>query len=342
MKKTSKFICLMLALALICGCLAGCGKEPVAPATSDTPDVTESQTPAVPTVRVNLGTATSGSLFYSAGIAATQLWVEKFGINASATASSGSKENLQMLKNGELNMGFLQSDVLINSYNGLAEFEGDAYEDLRILAPVTTNPYHLLVRSGSGIEKITDVVGKNVVVGSAGGGTYNQHRAVLGAFGITFDDINESNIGQAESIEAMRNGLCDFTIAVGMYPFGVVVDALTSDNIGLLSLTQDDVDKILAANDWQSAVTIPAGTYEGQDEDYLTIAHNGYICVSADFPEEDAYLLTKCLYENTDWLINAFNSFDSWALHNPVAAAEATGVPFHPGAQRALEELGCK
>lgn len=293
-----------------------------------------------PTVRVNLGTATSGSLFYSAGIAITQLWVEKFGMNASATASSGSKENLSMLRNGELNMGFLQSDVLIDSYNGQGDFEGNAFEDLRILAPVTTNPYHFLVRTGSGIEKITDVVGKNVVVGSAGGGTYNQHRAVLGAFGITFDDIKPSNVGQAESIEAMRNGLADFTIAVGMYPFGVVVDALTSKNIGLLPLTQEEVDTILAHNDWQSALTIPAGTYADQDEDYLTIAHNGYVCVSADFPEEDAYELVKCIYENTDWLINAFNSFDSWSLHNPGESAELTGVPLHPGAERALQELG--
>ena len=293
-----------------------------------------------PTVRVNLGTATSGSLFYSAGIAITQLWVEKFGMNASATASSGSKENLSMLRNGELNMGFLQSDVLIDSYNGQGDFEGNGFEDLRILAPVTTNPYHFLVRKGSGIEKITDVVGKNVVVGSAGGGTYNQHRAVLGAFGITFDDIKASNVGQAESIEAMRNGLADFTIAVGMYPFGVVVDALTSKNIGLLSLTQEDVDTILAHNGWQSALTIPAGTYVDQDEDYLTIAHNGYVCVTADFPEEDAYELVKCIYENTDWLINTFNSFDSWSLHNPGESAKVTGVPLHAGSERALRELG--
>ncbi len=335
--KKIRVIAMLCAVLMVLVCLTGCtGKSDQ----SGTNAVTASPSVAKLSTKINLGTATTGSLFYSAGIALTQLWVTKIpGTSASASASSGSKENLQMLAKGEANMALLQSDVMINSYTGKDEYEGKAMPDLRILAPVTTNPYHFLIRKGSGINTIIDVKGKNVVVGSAGGGTYNQHKAVLGAFGITFDDIKTSNVGQAESIEAMRNGLCDFTIVVGQYPFGVVVDALTS-NIVLLSLTQSDVDTILEKNDWLSSVTIPAGTYYGQTNDYLTVAHNGYICVSADFPEEDAYQLTKCIYSNTDTLIKAFNSFDCWALKNPVEAAEMTGVPMHPGSEKAFKELG--
>ena len=335
--KKIRFIAMLCAMLMLIINLTGCMSK------NDQTDTNVGDSPSVEklSTRINLGTATTGSLFYSAGIALTQLWIEDIpGTSASATASSGSKENLQMLDNKEANMAFLQSDVMINAYTGKNEYEGKPMSELRILAPVTTNPYHMLVRKGSGIESLTDVRGKNVVVGSAGGGTYNQHLAVLGSMGITFDDINASNIGQAESIEAMRNGLCDFTIVVGQYPFGVVVDALTSNNIELLYMTQSEVDTILSKNSWLSPNTIPAETYEGQTKDYPTIAHNGYICVSADFPEEDAYLLTKSVYSNTDKLIEAFNSFDSWALNNPGEAAEMTGVPLHAGSERALKELG--
>ena len=352
MKREKKtMISLVLAAAIMIGCLSGCGQNapaasavPAAPVASAAPadsNVPEAEEPVKISTRINLGTAGNGSLFHSAGVALTQLWIEKFdGCMASAATTSGSKENLQMLATGEVNIGFIQSDILINSYNGVKEFEGKGVSNLRILAPVTTNPYHLLTREGANINTIQDVKGKQVVVGPAGAGLFNQTNAVFNPFGITMDDIGVNNLGQADGIEAMRNGLVDFTIVVGQYPFGVIVEALTNDSLRLIGMSEEEVNTILAANDWMTSSTIPANTYTGQTEALNTVAHNGFICVNADFPEEDAYNLVKAIFTNQDWLVNAFSSFDSWAFNNPGDAATETGVPLHPGAERALKELG--
>lgn len=86
--------------------------------------------------------------------------------------------------------------------------------------------------------------------------------------------------------------------------------------------------------------TIPGGTYTGYDEDILTLAHNGFLCATADFPENDAYLLTKTTFSNLDWLREAYAGLDCYATQNPYEAALSTGVPLHDGSLRALQELG--
>ena len=75
------------------------------------------------------------------------------------------------------------------------------------------------------------------------------------------------------------------------------MDAVSAagSNLELVSFTQDEIDKITAANSWIVKATIPGGTYTGYDEDILTLAHNGFLCATADFPENDAYLLTRRL-----------------------------------------------
>lgn len=72
----------------------------------------------------------------------------------------------------------------------------------------------------------------------------------------------------------------------------------------------------------------------------LTLAHNGFLCATADFPENDAYLLTKTTFSNLDWLREAYAGLDCYATQNPYEAALSTGVPLHDGSLRALQELG--
>lgn len=106
MKK--KLLALILALAMVLS-LTACGDQSADP--SDNSDDSQNQEASdTLSQKVYVSTAQGGSLYYTVGIAITQLWTEKIpGAVASANSSSGSAENLNLLISGETNLGIVQS-----------------------------------------------------------------------------------------------------------------------------------------------------------------------------------------------------------------------------------------
>ena len=120
-----KYIALLLAIVMVFS-LCACGNDPDPQETQDVPEQSqapenESNAPEFvnETYKINVCTATSSGIFYAGGTALAQLWQEKIpGYMTSATSSSGSGENITLLANNEANVAFIQSDYLLNSYNG--------------------------------------------------------------------------------------------------------------------------------------------------------------------------------------------------------------------------------
>ena len=71
---------------------------------------------------------------------------------------------------------------------------------------------------------------------------------------------------------------------------------------GALHIGQEAVDKLMAEKPWYHTVVIPAGTYDGCDEDITTFAQYTALCARADVPEETVYNLVKTMMENADAL----------------------------------------
>lgn len=292
--------------------------------------------------RLNIATATTGGAYYPAGIAAAQLWTEKSGLQTSASTSAGSVENIDLLTKGEANIVCIQADILQAAYAGEGTFKDKVHKELRILAPILSQHYNIVVRKGSDIQKISDWKGKRVVIGRAGSGTAVTHQRVLETFGIALADIKASYLGQGEAIDAIRNGLMDATIAVGAVPLSAVADAVASSgtNAEIYSLTDEEVKALGERNWWMVPMPIPAGTYPNQDKEIKAIGHNGFFVVRDDFPEELAYKLVKLMYEEKAWLQQAYVGFKSPAFTDPGLALKQISVPAHPGTIKYLKEAG--
>lgn len=292
--------------------------------------------------RIVMSTGSSGSLYYTGGIAVTQLWMEKIpGASASASSSSGSVENAKLLIDGETNMGIIQSNVIADAYNGAGDYEGNPQEQLRVLTPLCSATYHIIARKDAGISCLADSKGKRVCVFPAGSGNATTLNCLYSAIGMSFDDVKGSNVALSESIDALKNGSLDMTIVFGQYPNSTVMDALAgSSDLTIVPFSEDEIEKITEANTWITPETVPAGTYDGQTEDFATLTHSGFICVTDEFPEEDAYALVKSMFTNLDDLYASYAALNCQATQNPIGIAEPLGVPLHPGAERAFKELG--
>ena len=85
--------------------------------------------------------------------------------------------------------------------------------------------------------------------------------------------------------------------------------------------------------------TVPAGTYDGVDEDVQTLSVGAQWVTSADQPEELVYEITKALWnDSTRALLDAGHA--KGAEITAETALDGLGIPLHPGAERFYTEAG--
>lgn len=107
--------------------------------------------------------------------------------------------------------------------------------------------------------------------------------------------------------------------------------------IKVVDIGQEAVDKLMAEKPWYHTVVIPAGTYDGCDEDITTFAQYTALCARADVPEETVYNLVKTMMENADALEAVHKNAAGTC---PERGIEGALIPMHPGAERYYKEVG--
>ncbi|WP_108775102.1 TAXI family TRAP transporter solute-binding subunit [Lactimicrobium massiliense] len=98
-------------------------------------------------------------------------------------------------------------------------------------------------------------------------------------------------------------------------------------NIRLLSLSQDEMDRICNTFDGYVQMTVPAGTYEGIPE-VQTLGVKAVLLVSQEVSDAAVYQMCKALFANID-------SFEEQpGLRSDItlkSASEGIMIPFHAG-----------
>ena len=296
---------------------------------------------ATPTIAkdtfINITTASPAGSFYPSGIAIAQLLTDKLGIRASAQSSAGSVENISILRNGEATIGIVNNNVAMYAFQGTEMFKGKAFKDLRLLAPLFVNVDHILVRKAAEIKTLDDIKGKRWSLGPPGSGTLLSNTSLLGAVGLTKDDIQAEYIAQNDTVNALKNGQIDGGSVLSGIPFAAVNEAMmTSDRLELLSLTPEMQQQVYKSSGWKVPYVIPAGTYPGQDEDIRTVSHLSLIVTTKDLPEDLAYDIVKTMFENVEVLRKAHKAFKSFEPEKAREQLTAFQVEIHPGTKRYL------
>ena len=83
--------------------------------------------------------------------------------------------------------------------------------------------------------------------------------------------------------------------------------------------------------------TIPAGSYEGFNEEVGTIAVPNFLLSNESLDEEMAYQVTRVLFEQQEDLAQAHPEAEKLELQS---AQQVAPLELHPGARRYYEEAG--
>ena len=292
---------------------------------------------------ITIGTGGVTGVYYAAGGAICRLVNKdraKHGIRCSVESTGGSVFNVNTIKGGELDLGFVQSDVQFNSLKGVGQFkDGGAYGDLRAVFSVHPEPFTVVGRKEAGAKSFTDFKGKRFNVGNPGLGTRSSMEELLSAMGWKMGDFS-----LAAELKADEHGpaLCDgkidgFFYAVG-HPSANIQDPTTTCGAKLVSLTGPAIDKLVAEKPYYAKATIPAGLYPNNPDATPTYGVLATVVASAKAPPETVYQVVKAVFDN-------FEEFKK--LHPALAnltpqsmIKDGLSAPLHDGALRYYREKG--
>ncbi|MEJ7703646.1 MAG: TAXI family TRAP transporter solute-binding subunit [Geodermatophilaceae bacterium] len=287
--------------------------------------------------RVSIATGNTTGVYYILGGGMAQVITDNVeGTEATAEATNASAENIQLVCAGDSDIGFTLADTAADAVNGSAGF--DEPLAIQALARIYTNYTQVFVRADAGITSIADFAGKAVSTGSPNSGTEVIALRLLEANDLTAGDIDQQRLALTETVQGMKDGSIDALVWSGGLPTGGITDLTTSlgPDVVPLPLTAELTFLQETYGEVYAEATVPADTY-GLPEDVATIGVPNLLVVSDAMPEDQAYELTKAIFEHLDELAEVHPE----ALNISVdTATETDPVDVHPGAQRYFDEAG--
>ncbi|HSK39769.1 MAG TPA: TAXI family TRAP transporter solute-binding subunit [Arenibaculum sp.] len=294
---------------------------------------------ALAQTRVTLKSAAAGSSYYLMTVQLSEaLRTATDGrIEPTVEESQGSVQNVKEAVRRSGAFVFTSPPSLVrNAQQGKAPFEGESgYDRIRVLFVMPPVTMHVVTRADAEIDDITDLAGKSFIAGGRGSFTERQMQQVFRTFGLDGEiDVPETELGAAAN--ALRNRQVDGFATGGSHPAAMVQELAATMPIRLVGLTPGQIDTLMAADPGLGPVTIPAGTYSGQDQPVETFGTPVGAYATAAMDDETAYLITRTVWE----------SIDEMAGRNPWWKAPAKeqvaqlGIPLHPGALRYYDEAG--
>ncbi|MGE0846862.1 MAG: TAXI family TRAP transporter solute-binding subunit [Flavobacteriaceae bacterium] len=301
---------------------------------------------AVSAERIFFGIATgsTGGVYYPLGGMIAQVVSNNAEVNGArviATAETGnaSVANARLLQNASIEAGMMGADIADQAYRGTAQFADGAVTNLRAIGALFPETVQVVVRADSGIKSFKDLKGKTVSSGPAGSGMYQLFGDVLNVFGMKREDVSEDFSSFSQAVDKLRDGNIDAFFAIGGLPTVSIQDLASSHDIRLLPLSDEEIAKVREAQPYYAATTVPAGTYEGQDEPIRTLGLRALLVTHDGVADDVIYEVTKAIYENTETLSKVHVQGKNVRLET---ALESVSIPVHPGAKRYYEEKGIK
>jgi TRAP transporter TAXI family solute receptor len=161
-------------------------------------------------------------------------------------ATKASVENLNLLQQGKGEVAFTLGDSLLLGYKGDEEAGFKAPLDkLCGIAAIYPNYIQIVATADSGIKTLDDLKGKRLSVGAPKSGTELNARAILGAAGISYDDLGKVEyLPFAESVELMKNRQLDATLQSAGLGVASIRDLAASVPIQVVAVPADLVASV--------------------------------------------------------------------------------------------------
>lgn len=250
--------------------------------------------------------------------------------------SKGSIENLTAVDASATTLGTAFLGSVYEAVNGLGFAAGHKQANVRALFPMYETAFMTAALKASNLTTLKSLDGKKVGCGPAGGPGEGYFRAAAEIAGSKPTIVSGPPAEQAQDLMA---GRIDAFWQGAVVPIPSFVSAANAVETVVFGLTDAEVAAMRQRFPFMAEVTVAPATYRGQTAALKSVAAWNVIVANKDLPFDVAYAITKAVLTSKD-LVEALGP------PGRSTKAENAGVnkvaPYHPGAVKALAELGVK
>jgi uncharacterized protein len=283
-----------------------------------------------------LMTGPQGGSWYPLG-GAMQAMASDAGVASIQVMPGGGIANVQGVQNGDAALGFANSISTVDAIEGREPFDGPA-DNVCNIATLYPQYFQMVVPADSGIETVEDFAGKRLVTQPVGNTAEQVIRAILETAGLSYDDMAAVDyVSYSDGVALVQDGNAQILTMGTTVPASAIMDLANSTDIKVVPLTEEFIARMREMNPGYAGITIPAGSYPGQDEDVLAVGYATHVVARCDLDGDLVHGLLSAMWENREDLAAIAGAMRNTTLEG---MAQDTGVPMHEGAQRFYEEQG--
>lgn len=284
---------------------------------------------------LTLATATPGggfTLYGEALAAAVRMADPSIEIRLRQTAGSG--ENLPLLRGGQVDIALVEGTAAQEA------MQAGRLAPRAVVAAMYPSPTAFAVRADSPFRSIADLRGERVVFGAAGSGFVTAARYLLEGLGLEmgkdFQPVLLNSAGEGPPMVIERRAAAMWGGGIGWPAFRAIADAPAGAR--LIVPGEEEIARIRSRHPFLKPMTLPAGSYRGQDRDLLTLGTWSLILARPGLPEEAAYRFVRALHGSQPALGARLVPARDTTPDNTLAASSPDEL--HPGTLRYLREIG--
>jgi TRAP transporter TAXI family solute receptor len=294
---------------------------------------------------LRIGTAEPNSTFLSQGQALKTILernptLRPIEVSVSKTASV---ENANRLAADDIDFGFMASNWIGRAKNGEPPFAEKIA--LRMVAPMNAGPLFFIACADSALHCVADLHGRQLAVGAERSGMAQHARVILGALGMSFDDLVPAYLDFAAGADALARGDIDAQLQCPI-PNAVMTALAERVAVRVLPYPPGDLDKVLGAVPFYRRVNMRKGAFRGLDADVAQVAVVNVLVTHARTDAELVRAVTAAIFAAREELPRLNALFTGLAeLFEPLraegaGALEFGGVALHDGAVAAYRDVG--
>jgi TRAP transporter TAXI family solute receptor len=302
---------------------------------------------------LRFGAGSKGGGFANTGDAIANALVELGGeTQIHVEYTGGSCDNVRKLATGELDVALVQYDVAAEAFTAAVATAGQEVEagsksgwmcelspaeldgvELQLVSAINDSAVHLIVRRPVRLDDLTGVGDRPIFVGQRGSGSMETSKVILGAAGLTLEDVNSLDIKNKEAMSAMQGGELLMMLRTTEIGDPAIGKLLASGMAGLNALPSSVIEQLIDGFPYYRICQIDAQSYPGLEFGVPTV------CVSTVILTARRNGVDAMTDDQVIGLIDGLRHLSENPVEDlePVVVrwrgfAEREPIPLHPGA----------
>ena len=286
---------------------------------------------------ITLGTGEENGTYYPVGLSMCKFINQKQdNIRCSIESTNGAIYNINAVLSQKFNFAISQSDTIYHAINKEKHFEKSKSKELRSVIAIYPELFAFVVNKQSNINKIEDIRGKKINIGSVDSGSELTTLEILKEYNIKTTDLAQaSSLDAMDTVDALKDNIIDGYFFMVGHPTQNIRDAIKSSDIDIIPIKGKEIDNLIREKDYFVKSFIDANLYEGIHSSIETIGSKSIIITSSMVEDQLVYDFTKIIIENFDEFKQTHKVYKNLTIKS---LFEGLTAPLHDGVIKYLKD----